>query len=383
MESTPLPNIMDIPAEYRSYQENPEKIFEIAKKLSKESKDEDAISALEQAIKLAILKYGSENAVELSIFYKKYADSIIKKLLANDEIINMNDEDENNASKNTKNKEEAMAGKDEQSELEDDEQIAFANLVAAQTNLNEFLEKYKEKKPSELDDKVKKYFFELADVFNSMADLEKINSKFHIAADYLKKSIEIYKKYGDPFSRDLAGLHFELSQTLENDPNGCLLNLYKSKVIMEHFLQEEMKNILSTSVKMDELALKVDEKDLDLEKLEYNDERIFRNKDIVSSEEMTKLFKDNPEVEEFAMIIRDIYPKLEDVTLEIKQFDAYMKTKEAMKNQAEGNNTFKKDYDGAKIVDLMTTTLIKKKRKEPDDEDIKKLNEGDKKVKKT
>ena len=241
------------------------------------------------------------------------------------------------------------------------------------------MKEYDEKDPKTLDKEIIKYYLLLSDNYSLFASLEKLNSDFKKADEYYRLSINLAQKYGDKFSRNLAGLFFEQAQILDFDPYNCLLSLYKSKVIMEYYLQKEIDKA-NLNIKLD-----IDENDLTLDKLSFEDEKVTKNKDIVSTNiELIKAAQDNPNIEEFVEIIKDINIKIEDVVLELKEYDTFLKTKEQMKKDEEKQNCFNTNIDMSKVVDLSEITLIKKKRKEPtnNDDDIKKPEEDKNKVKK-
>ena len=170
----------------------------------------------------------------------------------------------------------------------------------------------------------------------------------------------------------MAGLYFEEAQILDFDPQHCLLSLYKSKVIMEYYLQTEIDKH-NLKIKLD-----IDEKDLDLDSLSYDNEKIFKNKDLIlKNDNLINSAKENCDIEEFIDIIKDINIKLEDVILELKEYNLFLKTKEQMKKDGEKQNCFNTNIDMSKVVDLSKISIIKKKRKEPfnDKDDIKKPDE--------
>jgi hypothetical protein len=93
---------------------------------------------------------------------------------------------------------------------------------------------------------------------------------------------------------------------------------------------------------------------------------------MIESEEMNKEAKNNSKVDEFQGIIKDIYPKIEDVILEINEFEQYTKEKEKMLNNG-SENKFNTNYDSSKVIDITQSSLIKKKRpreKEPEELDM-------------
>ena len=148
---------------------------------------------------------------------------------------------------------------------------------------------------------------------------------------------------------------------------------------MEHYLQNEIdKNKLG-------IKLDIDEKDLDLDTLSHDSEIIFKNRDLINNNnELIKAAKEHCDIEEFVDIIKDINIKLEDVILELKEYSKFLKVREQMKKDGEKQNCFNTNIDMSKVVDLSEITLIKKKRKEPtnNDQDIKKPEEDNNKVKK-
>ena len=404
--------------DYSLYEAEPEKLFPLAKEYLKKNKFEEGIEILEKSIELAIKKYGGEDKIELAQFYNNYSDGIIQKLMiSNDDPLNIQEdkslienisqdkkEDDNkidiireenkieepensktNANTEEKKKEdhegnegnEGNEGHQGHEGIIEDEDIVFANLKAANLLLKNYLKEYNEIDPKTLDKNIIKYYNQLGDNYSLFANLEKINSDFKQAYVYYKLSIDICKKYDNKYSRNLAGLYFEQAQILDFDPHNCLLSLYKSKIIMEYHLQKELdKN--NIPIKFD-----IDEKELDLDTLEYDNKIIFKNKELIKSEEIKKAFKDNCNIEEFVDIINDIDIKLEDVILELKEYKNYLKVKEQMKKEGEKQDCFNKNIDMSKVMDLSKITVIKKKRKEPinNNDDIKKPEDIDTKEK--
>ena len=312
--------------DYSLYKDEPEKLFSLAKEDFKKNKFEEGIEILERSIELAIKKFGGEDKVELAQFYNKYSDGLIQKLMeSNDDPLNFQKEESliKNFSKNKKDSENKIDILNEErnketeninigeknteanEEIIEDEEIAFANLNAANLLLKNYLKDYDDKDPKTLDKSIIKYYLQLSDNYSLFASLEKINSDFKKADYYYKLSIDISKKYDNKFSRNLAGLYFEQAQILDFDPQTCLLSLYKSKVIMEHYLQME---IDKQNLK---LKLDIDEKDLDLDSLSYDNEKIFKNKDLImKNDELIKASKENCNIEEFVDIIKYINIKL-------------------------------------------------------------------------
>ena len=379
---------------YSLYADQPDKLFPIAQEQFNKNKFEEGLDILEQSIILAVKKYGGEEKIELAQYYNKYADGLLQKLLLpTTDFLNIQ-EDEEQASKNKDDdiKEEKEKEKEKDKEKDEekkapknsgenvgDDEIVYENLNMANILLKNYLKDYEEKDPKTLDKDVIKYYLLLSDNYSLFASLEKLNSDFKKADEYYRLSINLAQKYGDKFSRNLAGLFFEQAQILDFDPYNCLLSLYKSKVIMEYYLQKEI-DAAKLNIKLD-----IDENDLTLDKLSFESEKVTKNKDIISTNvELINSAKDNPNIEEFVEIIKDINIKIEDVVLELKEYDTFLKTKEQMKKDEEKQNCFNTNIDMSKVVDLSEITLIKKKRKEPtnNDEDIKKPEEDNNKVKK-
>ena len=359
---------------YSLYAENPEKLFPIAQEQFNKNNFEEGIDILEQSILLAVKKFGGEEKIELVQFYHKYADGILQKLLySNNDFLNVQEDEEIGS----KNKEEEKVQK--QGDNLGDDEIVYDNLNAANLLLKNYLKEYDDKDPKTLSQDVIKYYLLLSDNYSLFALLEKSNSDFKKSNEYYKQSIDIAKKYGDKFSRNLAGLFFEQAQILDFDPHTCLLSLYKSKVIMEYYLQKEIDKA-GLNIKLD-----IDENDLDLTELSFSSDKVNKNKDTISNNaELIKISEDNFDIKEFIDIIKDINLKIEDVILELKEYDLFLKTKEKMKKDEEKQNCFDTNIDMSKVVDLKSVTLIKKKRKEPanNDDDIKKPEEGNNKEKK-
>ena len=392
--------------DYSLYAEHPEKLFSIAQEQFNKNNFEEGLDILEQSINLAVKKFGGEEKVELAQYYNKYADGLIQKLMtSNDDFLNLEEEkaqqgpepskedNEETESKLKDKDKEKVKQKDEKGEEKSnnnekkskineavgDDEIAYENLNAANLLLKNYLKQFDDKDPKTLDKEIIKYYLLLSDNYSLFASLEKINSDFRKADYYYKLSIDICRKYDNTFSRNLAGLYFEQAQILDFDPKNCFLSLYKSKIIMEHYLQTEIDKA-KLNIKLD-----IDEKDLDLDSLSYDSDKIFKNKEILKNEQLLSAAKDNYNLEEFIGIIKDIDIKLEDVILELKEYDVYMKTKEQMKKDGEKQNCFNTNIDMSKVVDLSKITMIRKKRKEPTNEkdDIKEPEDMNPKEKKS
>ena len=406
--------------DYNLYKDEPDKLFLLAEQDFDKNEFEKGLQVLEKSINLALEKYGSETKIEMAKYFNEYGGGLIRKLMENDDILNLpnepieNKENENNENTNLK-KEEKEDKKDEntnlqneekkdentnlqneekkeentnlqneekkeeniskdknedeekQNEQEDsDENIALENLGAANKLYTDYLKEYDDKEVSTLSKEVINYYLELADNYYNIGCFQRVKSDFKTAANLFEKAISIRKKYGDKYSRKLASLYFEEAQVLDYDPHKCLLVLFKAKLIMEYHLKLALENSNSN------LKIEINDNDLELNEIKTDDKRIYLNRNIIESEEMNKEAKNNSKVDEFQGIIKDIYPKIEDVILEINEFEQYTKEKEKMLNNG-SENKFNTNYDSSKVIDITQSSLIKKKRpreKEPEELDM-------------
>ena len=404
--------------DYNSYKDEPDKLFLLAEQDFDKNEFEKGLQILEKSINLALEKYGSETKIEMAKYFNEYGGGLIRKLMENDDILNLpnepieNKENENNENTNLK-KEEKEDKKDEntnlqneekkdentnlqneekkeentnlqneekkeeniskdknedeekQNEQEDsDENIALENLGAANKLYTDYLKEYDDKEVSTLSKEVINYYLELADNYYNIGSFQRVKSDYPTAANLFEKAISIRKKYGDKYSRKLASLYFEEAQVLDFDPHKCLLVLFKAKLIMEYHLKLALEN--SNSI----LKIEINDNDLELNEIKTDDKRIYLNRNIIESEEMNKEAKTNSKIDEFQGIIKDIYPKIEDVILEINEFAQYTKEKEKMLNGG-NDNKFNTNYDSSKVIDISQTSLIKKKRpREKDPEEL-------------
>ena len=380
--------------DYNSYKDEPDKLFLLAEQDFDKNEFEKGLQILEKSINLALEKYGSETKIEMAKYFNEYGGGLIRKLMENDDILNLpnepieNKENENNENTNLK-KEENEDKKEEninltndekkeenilkdknedeekQNEQEDsDENIALENLGAANKLYTDYLKEYDDKEVSTLSKEVINYYLELADNYYNIGSFQRVKSDYPTAANLFEKAISIRKKYGDKYSRKLASLYFEEAQVLDFDPHKCLLVLFKAKLIMEYHLKLALEN--SNSI----LKIEINDNDLELNEIKTDDKRIYLNRNIIESEEMNKEAKNNSKIDEFQGIIKDIYPKIEDVILEINEFAQYTKEKEKMLNGG-NDNKFNTNYDSSKVIDISQTSLIKKKRpREKDPEEL-------------
>ena len=348
--------------DYSLYSSEPEKLISLSQDQLRKSNFDQSIDIIKNAINLAIKKFGGENNIKLVLFYNKYADVLLEKMII---------------ASNDKNNNKPLS----------DSEIAFEYLNKANIILKKYLEKYNDKGPSTLDKETIKYYLYLSYNYNLFAILEKINLNFEKATEFYKLSINYTKKYENKFSRNLAGLYFELAQILIYDPFNCLLSLYKSKIIMEHYLQNE---IIKANLN---IKLIIDESDLDLDNISFNNDKIFQNKEIIEKNvDLIKEMENNLDIKEFVDIIKDIYNKIEIVISEINEYDFYIKNREQKVKGENNNDNGNNNGIGQEKLDLdfeLNTNnnnfnknmnkirVINLKRSEPtnNDDDIKKIEE--------
>ena len=372
------------------FKSNPSDLFKKANSYFNEKKFEEGIYILEQAIKFAIELYGDENDIRVAKFLVKYANGIIRKLNENEEILNIQ---ENDLEKNNNNDEEEDQKVEDDNNKEDkkevdnnnnnninqnkekikteeqysDEEYVYANLKQALEIYQNYLSQYDSIEPEKLEKNVLDYYNELCDCYSSFADLEQEKSDFKHANEYYEKAIFYEKKYGKKFSRNLASLYFLQSQVLDFNPNKCFLCLLRAKYIMEFHLKNEIEKLNNKN----NLNIFFDEKILSKDDVKIDDEIIFKNKNVIESEEMKDLCKINDDVAEYVAIINDLTPKIEDVILELKEYDTYLKEKNKMKIESEKVNKFE-DVDLNKIQEISPSILKRKKKR---DENIENTND--------
>ena len=372
------------------FKSNPSDLFKKANSYFNEKKFEEGIYILEQAIKFAIELYGDENDIRVAKFLVKYANGIIRKLNENEEILNIQ---ENDLEKNNNNDEEEDQKVEDDNNKEDkkevdnnnnnninqnkekikteeqysDEEYVYANLKQALEIYQNYLSQYDSIEPEKLEKNVLDYYNELCDCYSSFADLEQEKSDFKHANEYYEKAIFYEKKYGKKFSRNLASLYFLQSQVLDFNPNKCFLCLLRAKYIMEFHLKNEIEKLNNKN----NLNIFFDEKILSKDDVKIDDEIIFKNKNVIESEEMKDLCKNNDDVAEYVAIINDLTPKIEDVILELKEYDTYLKEKNKMKIESEKVNKFE-DVDLNKIQEISPSILKRKKKR---DENIENTND--------
>ena len=360
-EKSDSKNLID----YSLFKDDPEKLFILSQNCFNNSDFEQGLNILKNSIDLASKKFGGPNQIELAQFYNKYSDGLIQKIISS------------NADEAFENKDFIIEENEENDftcefadilneRIIEDEDIAFANLNAGNIILKKYLEKYDNKDPKTLDEKIIDYYIQLSDNYSLFASLEKLNSDFKKADYYYQLSIDIYKKY-DKYSRNLAGLYFEHAQIMDFDPKNCLLSLYKSKIIMEYHLQKELeKNNIS-------IIFDIDENELDIDYLPYDSKIIFKNKKLIENKEILKACEGSKIIGDFVDLINDIDDKIENVIMELKEYDNYIKGKKTHKSKDNKEISFNNDDKGNTITEKKSISIITKKRIEPfnDEDDIK------------
>ena len=368
-------NVDNIEKDYSEYADQPEKLFPLAEEQFNKNDFVKGLIILDKSINYAIAKFGGEDKIEMAQFYNKYANGLIQKLIYSDkELLNMEkdkkmEEKESEGGNSPKNRKlsedeegnEEMEESDENTEAVERE-VAYENLQAANRILTKYLKEYNVKEDNTLDNAFIECYLELSETYYQLASLEKYNLDFQKSDKYFTLSSKILVKYGNKFSRKLAGLYFEQAQILDLNPIKCLLVLFKSKIIMEHYLQKEIDKI-KLNIKID-----IDEKDIDLDYISYDNANIFKNKEIFGNKELIEASESNAPIKELLDIIQNVNNKIEDVISELKQYDIYLKGKNQIINDKENQNTLINNNSTIKKMEKGKTIkieLIKKKRDVP------------------
>lgn len=380
MMSIPASNENKITINYDEYKEKPDELFLVARGYFRKKQFEEGLEVLEKSIELAVSLYGSEGKIEMAKFYNKYAEGLIQKLMENNEIIAMPQTEVNKGdNKESQKNEEKEDEKDEndnndnegeEPQEETDEQIAFENLSAANALYLAHLQQYdKIEDIKQLSQKEIDYYLELADNYFNFGELEQAESDFKKASEYFSQAVSIRKKYGEKYSRTLAEIYFKLASVLDYDPKKCLLCFYKAELIMIYHLNELLKK------KNLNIKLEIDDKSLELSEISEKDEKLYLNRKIIESNEMKALAEKNEDIEDLTGIISELYLKIDDVVLEINEFDKYLKEKNQMKQDSldKKGDHFTEDYDKSKVIDISTSAVIRKKRPRTPDEDDKEI----------
>jgi len=379
---------------YDSYTDKPEELVTIAKQFLNLKKFEKGIEILEKAIRFAVANNDNdETKLDCAKFYYHYADALIRKCMESDELLAINEAQPQNTNKEEppkSNLDVVLAEKNEnleknhdveedyeeeprndndsesREEIEpvqdvSDEEVASENLLVAESIYKSYLSNYDDKEPSEISDKfpeIKKLYFELSNVYQKLGELEMCKSDFKSAIDYFTSALNLRKKYDDKFSRAIAELYFNMATAFDFDAKKCLMSFYKTKIIMEYHLKQELKkhNFSKTSDK-----IKVFEEDLDLESIPTDHKNLNANIEVMNSDEIhNELVVKIEDLLELVGIILELNQKIEDVIIDIKDFEKYSKEKEELKQEAK----FTEDYDKSKVVEVNNTLIRKRPRKD-------------------
>ena len=114
-----------------------------------------------------------------------------------------------------------------------------------------------------------------------------------------------------------------------------------------------------------------DDCDCELSEIDVCDEKIYVNRKVIEGINNDTL---NDEGKELKEIISDIYFKIEDVILEIKEYDKFIEEKNKMKEKNNNNvfgmkDCFTVNYDIKKVLDISASALVRKKKKRKCDDD--------------
>jgi hypothetical protein len=406
--------------DFEKYKDTPGDLIPIAKQMLNLKKFEKGIEILEKAIHFIIQKNNNdESNIECAKFYYQYADALIRKCMESDEVLampqnegNKDDDDESekpeeiekNENKKEitetkdshsqgqgksnldailelqKNKKEEDGpviqdvGSDEEEEApqednlpvdDSDEQVALENLLFSEKIYKTYLEKYEDENPEELKTKspeIIKLFFDLSNVYQKFGELEMCKSDFKSSIEFFTKSLEIRQKYDFKFSRAIAELYFNMATAYDFDAKLCLLSYYKTKIIMEYHLKEEL-NKHNLKHLADRIV--VNEQDLNLSSVLTTSTNLRTNKEVeggyeLNSENVLKI----EDIEELVSIISELNQKIDDVIIDINDFEKYKKEKEVLQQE----NKFTSDYDKSKVIDVTTLGIVRKRQRDENQE---------------
>jgi hypothetical protein len=182
--------------------------------------------------------------------------------------------------------------------MNNDEEIAFYNLALAE----KILITQQDKNSLNL----------LANLYHKFGELEMCKSDFKEAILFFQKALDIRKNIEDKFSRAIAELYFNMGSIYDFDSNKCLLCYYKTKVIIEYHLKQELKEAGNQIV--------INESDLDLDSVDRN--KIIFYKDALENENFSE------EANELVDIINQIYTKVKYNNLDRRCYPGYRATRE-------------------------------------------------------
>ena len=78
--------------DYNLYKDEPDKLFLLAEQDFDKNEFEKGLQVLEKSINLALEKYGSETKIEMAKYFNEYGAGLIRKLMENDDILNLPNE---------------------------------------------------------------------------------------------------------------------------------------------------------------------------------------------------------------------------------------------------------------------------------------------------
>ena len=317
-----------------SYKSTPHTLIPLAQEYINNKQYDTSISILETAISYAIDIYKHKTHINLAQYYSKYAEALIYKVMDSDDLFKQHSTTNNN----------------------NDEQVIVTYLTLAEDIYNDYITNHNEEC----------YYNELADVYKLYGEYQKAFSDFAKASEYYQKAINIrISKLHDTHSRILAEMYFHKASVLDFNAKECLLFYYKTLKILEYHLCLNVNGSVS--------GLNVDDDcGCALSEIDVCDEKIYVNRKVIESISNDTL---NDEGKELKEIISDIYFKIEDVILEIKEYDKFIEEKNKMKEKNDNNNVFEmKDcftvnYDIKKVLDISASALVRKKKKRKCDDD--------------
>ena len=320
-----------------SYKSTPHTLIPLAQEYINNKQYDTSISILETAIAYAIDIYKHKTHINLAQYYSKYAEALIYKVMDSDDLFKQHSPMNNN----------------------NDEQVIVTYLTLAEDIYNDYITNHNEEC----------YYNQLADVYKLYGEYQKAFSDFAKASEYYQKAINIrISKLHDTHSRILAEMYFNKASVLDFNAKECLLFYYKTLKILEYHLSLNVNVNVNGSVN----GLNVDDDcDCELSEIDVCDERIYVNRKVIEGISNDTL---NDEGRELKEIISDIYFKIEDVILEIKEYDKFIEEKNKMKEK--NNNSvfgmkdcFTVNYDIKKVLDISASALVRKKKKRKCDDD--------------
>ena len=284
-----------------SYKSTPHTLIPLAQEYINNKQYDTSISILETAIAYAIDIYKHKTHINLAQYYSKYAEALIYKVMDSDDLFKQHSPMNNN----------------------NDEQVIVTYLTLAEDIYNDYITNHNEEC----------YYNQLADVYKLYGEYQKAFSDFAKASEYYQKAINIrMSKLHDTHSRILAEMYFNKASVLDFNAKECLLFYYKTLKILEYHLSLNVNVNVNGSVN----GLNVDDDcDCELSEIDVCDERIYVNRKVIEGISNDTL---NDEGRELKEIISDIYFKIEDVILEIKEYDKFIEEKNKMKEKNNNNN---------------------------------------------